>query len=141
MKVWLTKPIPLQITIKGVDYEIRADRIAGIPTSRYLEAMRLDSGLAIPLQELPASWYRDEYDRHAWFESRPGTAAYRLANALLLQGLAVMEPRPGWTYRYEQSMKWEHIAEGAEYHNGYGWFTKTGPAPEGPTLSGYLIRY
>lgn len=141
MKIWLRHPVPVRITIKGVAYEIGPDLVAGGSGSMNLEVRRLDNGRSIKLQALPGIWYRDEYDRHAWFESLPCTPARKLADALLFQDLAVLEPGIGWSYRYERDMKWETISPGCEFHDGRQWCKKTSGVPPAPKLSSYLIRY
>lgn len=139
LKVWLRDPLPVRITIKDVTYEIRPDVVAGGPGSMHLEAVRMNNGKSLDLGNLPATWYRDEYDRHAHFECVPGSPAYRLARALLEQGLAVEIPDPTWTYRYEHA-EWPAIALGCEFHKN-GWHRKESEEEPGIKLSGYLIRY
>jgi hypothetical protein len=140
LKIWLRDPLPMRAAIKGINYEIRHDIVAGGPGTMNLEAERLDTGRAIKLQELPAPWEREEYDAHAWFESLPGTPARRLANALLTEDLAVLQPEPSWVYRYDRLVTWAEIEQGCRFHDGRGWKTKTNQIEPEPKLFRYLIR-
>jgi len=106
-----------------------------------LEAARLDIGKCLPLEPLPETWYREEYGRHAWFESLPGRPARKLADALLAQGLAVTDPPPTWFYRYEHDVPWAAIALGCEFHHDVAWHKKTSEVEPIPKLFKYFIRY
>lgn len=141
MKVWLRDPIPVRITIKGITYEINADKVSGGPQQMNLIATRLDNRRSIPLNVLPPSWFREEFDRHAWFESKPRTPARRLADALIFQDLAELEPKSGWLYRYEGGFKWNGIALGCEYHDGNGWKKKESDALPRLAPATFWIRY
>jgi hypothetical protein len=49
MKIWLVHPLPVRVTVKAVDYEIRPDVIAGSQGSMNLEVFRLDNGRTVKL--------------------------------------------------------------------------------------------
>lgn len=141
MKVWLRDALPVHITIQGITYEVGPDGNGNTIQQKNLEARRFDTGKSIKLAILPNIWYRDEYDRHAWFESWPKTPARKLANALILQNLAVRKPNIEWIYLYKTDVCWEHIPNGCEFHDGISWQRKSFENSSSLKPIHYLIRF
>ena len=140
LKVWLRDPLPVTVIIKEIAYVMQQDVIHGGSQTMFLEVVRQDTGKHLALENLPSLHLLEEYVRHAWFESVPGTPERKLADALLAQGLAVPDPPPeGWLFKYEK-LPWEQIALGCDWFQS-GWNVKTEDTPPKIWQKDFLIRY